>query len=301
MSVNALGGTHVFVPRFSPATVARAIEQYRITDTILVPTMIRMLVDSPEAADADLSSLRRLLYGGSPMPLGLLRRAMDRLPGVAFAQSYAMTEMSPLMTLLTDADHHVEGLQGSGGRALPHVDVRIADQQGNDVPAGVAGEILARGNGQMLGYWNRPEETAAALRDGWMHTGDIGYLNSDGYLFVVDRSKDMIITGGENVYSTEVENALETHPAVGACAVIGLPDQAWGERVHAVVVLTDGASATVDELKSHARALIAGYKVPRTIDFSSSLPLSGPGKVLKRQLRDEYAAGGGSSRLRSAP
>jgi acyl-CoA synthetase (AMP-forming)/AMP-acid ligase II len=157
------------------------------------------------------------------------------------------------MTVLTGSEHQVEWLQGSGGRALPHIDIRIAGPDGGDAPAEAVGEILARGSGQMLGYWNRPQETAAALRDGWMHTGDTGYLDHEGYLFVVDRIKDMIITGGENVYSTEVENALATHPAVAACAVIGLPDPDWGERVHAVVVLADGASATADELRSRTR------------------------------------------------
>jgi acyl-CoA synthetase (AMP-forming)/AMP-acid ligase II len=224
------------------------------------------------------------------MPAIVLRRAMNRLPAVAFTQAYAMTEMSPIMAILSAADHQVERLRGSAGRSLPQVDIRIVGPQDDDVPAGTIGEILARGDGTMLGYWNRPDETATALRGGWMHTGDSGYLSADGYLTVVDRTKDMIITGGENVYSAEVENALATHPAVAASAVIGVPDPDWGERVHAVVVLADGASATADALRSHVRTLIAGYKVPRTVDFVTSLPLSGAGKVLKRQLRDQYAA-----------
>ena len=294
VAVNALGGTHVFVPRFTPAGVAQAIQQHRVTDTIMVPTMIQMLVDSPEAVDADLSSLRRLIYGGSPISSAMLRRAMERLPATAFTQAYAMTEMSPVMTLLTPAEHRVDRLRGSAGRAAPHVDIRIADKHGRDVPAGVTGQILARGGGQMLGYWNQPVDTNEALCGGWMHTGDSGYLSSDGYLFVVDRIKDMIITGGENVYSTEVENALATHPAVAACAVFGVPDVDWGERVHAVVVLADGASTSPEELRAHVKTLIAPYKAPRTIEFADSLPLSGAGKILKRQLRERHGASSGT-------
>ena len=286
VAVNALGGTHVFVPRFSPAAVAAAIARHRVTDTIMVPAMVRMLVDSPDAVGVDLSSLQRLIYGGSPIAGAVLRRAMERLPGTAFIQAYAMTEMSPVMTLLVPADHHVERLRGSGGRAVPYVDIRIADKRGRDVPAGTTGEILARGRGQMLGYWNQPGETEAVLDDGWLHTGDSGYLSEDGYLFVVDRIKDMIITGGENVYSAEVEDALAAHPAVAACAVIGIPDADWGERVHAVVVLASGASASPDELRAHVKTLIAAYKAPRSVEFAESLPLSGAGKVLKRQLRE---------------
>jgi acyl-CoA synthetase (AMP-forming)/AMP-acid ligase II len=170
------------------------------------------------------------------------------------------------------------------------VDIRIADEHGSDVPAGITGEILARGDGQMLGYWNQPDETKAALDDGWMHTGDSGYLSGDGYLFVVDRIKDMIISGGENVYSAEVENALASHHAVAASAVIGVGDREWGEHVHAVVVLADGAGASAQDLRAHVKTLIATYKVPRTIEFAESLPLSGAGKVLKQQLREQYRA-----------
>ncbi|HET6189385.1 MAG TPA: long-chain-fatty-acid--CoA ligase [Trebonia sp.] len=289
VAVNALGGTHVFLPRFTPGGAAEAIQRYRVTDTIMVPTMIRLLIDSPEAAGADLSSLQRLIYGGSPIDGTVLARARERLHGTAFTQAYAMTEMSPVMTLLTPADHHVSRLRDSAGRAVPHVDIRIADDYGS-APAGTIGEILARGGGQMLGYWNRPDETKAALDGGWMRTGDSGYLSGDGYLFVVDRIKDMIISGGENVYSAEVENALASHSAVAASAVIGVGDQVWGEHVHAVVVLADGASISAEELRAYVKTRIAAYKAPRTIQFAESLPLSGAGKVLKQQLRDEYRA-----------
>jgi len=288
LCVNIFGGTHVFLPRFEPGAVARAIEKHRVTDMVVVPTMIQMLVDAPEAAGADLSSLRRLLYGGSPISDAVIERAALRLPGTRLTQSYAMTEMSPVMTLLTPDEHQDPLVRRSGGRAAPHVELRVVDDEDNEVPRGATGQIVARGGGRMLGYWNRPEETAAATAHGWMHTGDAGYLDEKGYLFVVDRVKDMIITGGENVYSTEVEKALATHPAVASCAVIGVPDPLWGERVHAVVVLTTGAQATHEELQAHVREIVAGYKVPRTLEFVESMPLSGAGKILKREIRASH-------------
>jgi acyl-CoA synthetase (AMP-forming)/AMP-acid ligase II len=249
-----------------------------------------MLVDDPQPADADLSSLRHLLYGASPISEAVLERARKRLPTTEFTQAYGMTELSPAATLLGPAEHEVERLRRSAGRALPHAEVRIVDAEDREVPTGVTGEIVCRGGHVMLGYWNRPAETAAALREGWMHTGDGGYLDEQGYLFVVDRIKDMIVSGGENVYSVEVENALATHPGVAACAVIGVPDAQWGERVHAVVVRAAGASPTEAELREHVCGLIAGYKAPRSVEFVAALPLSGAGKVLKRELRAPYWA-----------
>jgi len=287
---NALGGTHVMIPQFSPAAVAAAIEAHRVTEAVLVPTMIQMLVDDPASAQADLSSLRRLIYGASPISEALLERAAKRLPTTSFVQLYGMTELSPVATCLTAADHGHDRLRRSAGRAAPHAEVRIVDEEDRELPIGETGEIVCRGGHVMLGYWNRPEETAAALRGGWMHTGDGGYLDQDGYLFVVDRIKDMIVSGGENVYSTEVENALAGHPGVAACAVIGVPDPQWGERVHAVVVPVPGATPSEEQLRDHVRALIAGYKVPRSVEFVETLPLSGAGKILKRELRAPYWA-----------
>jgi acyl-CoA synthetase (AMP-forming)/AMP-acid ligase II len=287
---NCLGGTHVMVAGFTPAGVAAAIEAHRVTEVLLVPTMIQMLVDDPACADADLSSLRHLLYGASPISEAVLERAAKRLPTVEFTQAYGMTELSPVATLLGPAEHGVERLRRSAGRAAPHAEVRIVDPDDNEVPTGATGEIVCRGGHVMLGYWKRPQETAAALRGGWMHSGDGGYLDADGYLFVVDRIKDMIVSGGENVYSAEVENALAAHPGVAACAVIGVPDEQWGERVHAVVVRAPGTTATEDELRDHVRALIASYKTPRSVEFVEALPLSGAGKVLKRELRAPYWA-----------
>ncbi|MDT5017312.1 MAG: hypothetical protein QOD39_3472 [Mycobacterium sp.] len=282
------GSTHVIVPMFSPAEVMRAIAEHRVTDTLLVPTMVQMLVDDPAIADSDLSSLAHLVYGASPMPEALLERARKALPAVGFTQGYGMTEMAPVVALLLPADHDNPALRGAAGRAAPHVEVRIVDPDGHDVPRGEVGEVVARGDNVMLGYWNRAEDTAAAIRDGWMHTGDGGRMDENGYIFIVDRIKDMIITGGENVYSAEVENALASHPAVAACAVIGVPDSEWGERVHAVAVLLPGQQATVDEIRTHCKTLIAGYKAPRSVDFVDALPMSGAGKILKRELRKQY-------------
>jgi acyl-CoA synthetase (AMP-forming)/AMP-acid ligase II len=283
-----VGSTHVIIPMFSPAALMAAISEHQITDTLLVPTMIQMLVDDPHIGDSDLSSLVKLMYGASPISEALLERARKVFPSAGFAQGYGMTETSPLVSLLTPADHDVPALHRSAGRAAPNVEVRIVDEGDNEVPRGEVGEVIVRGDNVMLGYWNRPDESAAALRGGWMHTGDGGRMDENGYLFIVDRIKDMIITGGENVYSAEVENALASHPAVAACAVIGVPDPDWGERVHAVVVLLPGQQATADQIRTHCKGLIAGYKSPRSVDFVDALPMSGAGKILKRELRKQY-------------
>jgi acyl-CoA synthetase (AMP-forming)/AMP-acid ligase II len=286
-----VGGTHVIVPMFSPAAVAQAIERHAVTEVLLVPTMIQMLVAHLEDEPADLSGVRHLVYGASPISETLLARAEKHFPSAGFTQAYGMTELSPIATLLTPADHADPVLRRSAGRAAVCAEVRIVDPDDVEVPAGTVGEVVVRGGQVMLGYWNRPEETAAALRGGWMHTGDAGRMDERGYVFIVDRIKDMIVSGGENVYSAEVENVLAGHPAVAACAVIGVPDDEWGERVHAVVVLAPGASATPDELREHCVARMAGYKAPRSVDFADALPISPAGKVLKRDLRAPYWAG----------
>jgi len=285
---NVVGGTHVIVPMFSPVAVADAIARHEVTDVLLVPTMIQMLVDAPEAADHDLTSLRNLVYGASPISEAVLERAAKRLPTVEFTQAYGMTELSPVATLLSPADHAVDRLRRAAGRAAPHSEVRIVDEEDREVARGTVGEIVARGPHVMVGYWNRPEETATALRGGWMHTGDGGRMDDEGYVYVVDRIKDMIVSGGENVYSVEVENALAKHPGVASCAVIGVPDDEWGERVHAVVVPAAGAAPTTEELREHVKDLIAGYKAPRTVELRDALPISGAGKILKRELRAEH-------------
>jgi acyl-CoA synthetase (AMP-forming)/AMP-acid ligase II len=285
------GGTHVIIPSFDPIAVFEAVQEHRIEGLRLIPIMIQMLVDHPEFDDYDLSSVTTIGYGGSSISEALLVRAAAKFPGVGFTQAFGQTELSPITSLLGPEGHSAlareTGLIRSAGIAAPHAEIRIVDENDAEVPRGVVGEIVAHGPHVMLGYWNKPEETAAALRGGWMHTGDAGWMDDNGYLYVVDRIKDMIITGGENVYSTEVENAVASHPAVAACAVIGVPDERWGERVHAVVVVHAGARVGAEDLRVHAKGLIAGYKCPRTIDFVEELPATSTGKILKRDLRTQ--------------
>ena len=285
---NLVGGGHVMVPMFTPDGVLEAIAKHRVTDALLVPTMIQMLVDSPGIGAADLSSLRKLVYGGSPISEGVLDRVRAALPGVTLAQAYGMTELSPVATMLSPEEHDDPTLRRSAGRAAPHALVRIVDVDDKGLPRGEVGEIVVSGDHVMLGYWGKPAETAAAVVDGWMHTGDGGRMDERGYVFVVDRIKDMIVSGGENVYSAEVESAATTHPAVAACAVIGVPDDEWGERVHAVVVLHPGATLELADLRAHCKERIAGYKCPRSLEVVDALPLSGAGKVLKRELRARH-------------
>ena len=290
------GGTHVALSAFTPRAMLETLERERITATVLVPTMIQMLVDHPEARKFDLSALRTLLYGGSPISEAVLERAQRLLAGVQMTQVYGMTELAPAVTALGAALHtpegHARGKLRSAGLPVAGVEVRIVDSDGVDVPIGDVGEIIVRSPAVMTGYWGKTAETADAIgrapNQGWMRTGDGGRLDDEGFVYVVDRVKDMIVSGGENVYSTEVEQVVAKHPAVAACAVIGVPDDQYGERVHAVIVLKDGQQATVDEIRDHCKTLIAGYKCPRSIDFVDALPMTGAGKVLKRTLRDPY-------------
>jgi long-chain acyl-CoA synthetase len=292
-SVLLSGGSNVVIQGFTPDGVAAAVQKERVTDILLVPTMIQMFVDHPAIGNYDLSSLQRISYGASPISDAVLMRAMKALPHVEFTQAYGMTELSPIATLLHWKEHigdgRARGRHRGAGRATLGCEVKIVDAEDRIVPTGTVGEIAVRGDVVMMGYWERPEETARAVIDGWMHTGDGGYMDADGFVYVVDRVKDMIISGGENVYSAEVENALAQHPAVAQCAVIGIPSERWGEQVHAVVVMKSGASATPEELMEHCKTLIAGYKCPRSVDITATpLPLSGAGKILKRELRRPY-------------
>ena len=261
--------------------------------------MINSLVNMPGVEHRDLSSWRLLGYGASPMPAELQKRAMAVLP-CGFMQLYGMTEGAPLCTICS-AEIHRRGAAGepgyverltSAGAAVPGVECEVRRLDGTVCEPGEAGEVYVRGPNIMLGYLKRPEETAKALIDGWYRTGDVAYADSHGYLFIVDRAKDMIISGGENIYTTEVENALYAHPAMLEAAVLGIPDAKWGEAVHAEVVLKPGAAITGDELIAHCRALIAGYKVPRSVNVRSEpLPKSGAGKILKKDLRAPYWEG----------
>ncbi|TWS98451.1 long-chain fatty acid--CoA ligase [Reyranella sp. CPCC 100927] len=284
------GGSNVIIQGFTPEGVMAAMQRDRVTDVLLVPTMIQMLIDHPALPNYDLSSLKTIAYGASPISEAMLDRAMQALPHVHFIQAYGMTELAPIATLLHWNEHigegRAKGRHRGAGRATLGCEVRIVDADDKPVPRGTVGEIVVRGDNVMMGYWERPEETARAVIDGWMHTGDGGYMDDDGFIYVVDRVKDMIITGGENVYSVEVENAIAQHPAVAQCAVIGIPSDRWGEQVHAVVVTKSGATVTEAELIAFCKPLIAGYKCPRSADISyKPLPLSGAGKILKRELR----------------
>lgn len=284
-----LGGPHVIIPSFDPVRTLEAVQEHRVTDALLVPTMVQLLVDHPAIDEYDTGSLETVLYAGSPMAPALLDRAMVRFAGTTFIQGYGMTELAAACTMLrADLDRASDAFRRSAGRALPHNEVMIVDPDDNEVPRGTVGEVVVRGGNVMAGYWNNPEATAAVLRDGWMHTGDGAYMDESGYIYIVDRLKDMIVTGGENVYSAEVENAVATHPDVLACAVIGIPDADWGERVHAVVVARPGSTIDAAAVRQHVRGLIAAYKAPRSVDFVDALPTTGAGKVLKRSLREAH-------------
>jgi acyl-CoA synthetase (AMP-forming)/AMP-acid ligase II len=287
------GSCHSIIPAFQPEQFLAAVERDRVSHVLLVPTMIQMLVGYLSSGHSrDMSSLRTIAYGGSPISETLLDRALGAFPGVEFVQAYGMTELAPLATVNPAWCHTTEGRRRgkllSAGRASFCTEVRVVGPDGREVPRGEVGEVVVRGPNVMQGYWNQPELTAVALRDDWMRTGDGAYMDEDGFVFIVDRLKDMIISGGENVYSVEVENVLAQHPAVSACAVIGIPSPEWGESVHAVVVLAAGSTVSAEELIWHCKSLIAHYKAPRTVQFVNALPVSGAGKVLKIALREPF-------------
>lgn len=289
-----VAGTHVFARRLDEAAILQLTEQHRVTHLFTVPAIIDRLAKHPRATSADLASLKVLGYGGSPMPLGTYDIARKRFPQVDFVQGFGSTEMGA-HTFLSPKNHRPgadpEKLQ-SAGQPCYGYEIRVVGPDGSDLPPRHVGEIVGRGDNVMAGYWNRPEETARVLRDGWVYTQDAGFLDEDGFVYVTDRLKDMIVTGGENVYSIEVENVISRHPAVNECTVIGIPDEQWGERVHAVVVLKQGAALDLESLKGFCREQIAGYKCPKSIDVrGDALPRSAAGKVLKRELREPYWAG----------
>ncbi|MNJ11487.1 Long-chain-fatty-acid--CoA ligase [compost metagenome] len=296
VALNVVGGTHVVLPAFKAKEALAMISQEKTSDTLLAPTMIQMLLDAREAdptvAALDLSALREITYGASVISPALLDRARQAFPEASFIQGYGMTETSPSISILP-AEYHSEEHQRSGkmysaGLPVSCVEVRIVDAQDQELPRGSVGEIVARGPSVMLGYWNNPEATAQALRGGWMHTGDGGYMDDDGFIYICDRLKDMIVSGGENIFTAEVENAITHHPAVAQSAVIGIPCDKWGETVHAVIVCKPGVSVSEQEVIAHCRERIAGYKVPRSVEFRETLPLSSVGKVLKTELRKPF-------------
>jgi acyl-CoA synthetase (AMP-forming)/AMP-acid ligase II len=295
LGVPATGARAVSIPLFNPGTVIELIESHSVAMTVMVPTMIGMMLAHPDLRPERLRSLKKLIYGASPMPVALLERLLGMFPALEVYQGYGMTEASAVLTALGPEEHRRGGaLLRSAGRPVAGVVLSIQDAEGRPVPQGEAGEVCARAGNFMREYWKKPEATSEAFRDGWYHSGDAGYVDARGYLFLVDRVKDMIVTGGENVYSVEVENAIASHAAVAQVAVIGIPHEMWGEAVHAIVVLQAGVTVTEEEIIVHARESIAGFKLPKSIEFRSEpLPLSGALKVLKRELRKPYWEGRG--------
>ncbi|MGQ0699631.1 MAG: long-chain-fatty-acid--CoA ligase [Panacagrimonas sp.] len=290
LSVQALynGAAVSVLPALEPGNLLKFLARDRPTICALVPTAIQMVLDHPDSANADFSSLRQVMYAGSAISSTLLRRAILQMK-CQFMQFYGATESSGAITLLRPEQHDVndEARLRSCGTPLPLIEVRVTDPEGREVPQGANGEFWVRMPNMFGGYWNQPEATAAVMKDGWYKTGDAGFRDKEGLLYIVDRVKDMIITGGENVYSAEVEQALAKHPGVKQCAVIGLPDAKWGERVTAVIIPAAGATPTAEEIVAHCRSLIAGYKVPKEVKFVDALPMTATGKVLKRMVREQ--------------
>jgi len=285
------GARVVLMRRFEAAACLELIERERVTDTLLAPTIIQALFGSAAAERRDLSSLRQLLYGAAPISEALLEQLRRRL-SCRLVQLYGMTENLGLSTFLAPEDHDpARGRLRSCGRPYRENELRIVDPQGRELPAGLIGEVIVRGPTLMRAYWDNESATRAALAGGWLHTGDAGYLDEDGWLFLLDRVQDMIIRGGENVYPAEVENALAGHPAVAEVAVIGVPDERWGEAVKAVIVPSGGATPDLESLCAHAGQHIATYKLPVSLDVVDALPRNASGKVLRRQLREPYWAG----------
>ena len=286
----AAGGRVIVLPEFSPAAVLRLIEAERVAHIFLVPAMINMLLQAPEIEGADLSSLKSVAYGASPIGEAVLAAATARF-GCGFIQFYGMTESTGAGTFLKPSEHGGELLR-SCGKAWPQMAVRILNEDGGEAAVGEIGEIAISGGMVMAGYWNRPEATAETVTpDRWLKTGDAGYSDENGYIFVHDRVKDMIVSGGENIYPAEVENAILGCPGVADAAVIGVPDERWGEAVKAIVVAAAGAAPDPKEVIAWARQRIAGFKAPKSVDFIDVLPRNASGKVLRRELRKPYWEG----------
>lgn len=283
----------VLLREVDPTLILQKVEQERVTHAIFVPAVLQFLLITPTIATTDLSSFQLIAYGASPITEKVLRASMETF-GCDFVQVYGLTETTGAVVQLDAADHDPDNrpeLLRSCGKPYPWVEVRVVDDQGHDVPDGEVGELWIRSVQVMKGYWNKPEETAATLTpDGWFKSGDAGYWR-DGYLYLHDRVKDMIVSGGENVYPAEVENALMAHPDVADVGVVGVPDDTWGEAVHAVVVKAEGADPTAEALIAFARERLAGFKCPKSISFADALPRNPSGKILKRELREPYWAG----------
>lgn len=286
------GVTQLILSQFETGPVLDAIGRHKVRRLFLAPTMLQMLLDDPRYRQTDLSRVEYVTYGGAPISADLLRRTLATMM-CGFVQTYALTESTGLGAFLPPSDHHPDDRERmrSAGRPHPGFEIRIVDADGRALGPRETGEICLRASCLMLGYWKRPEETGKALRGGWLHTGDAGYLDEDGYLYIRDRVKDMIISGAENIYPAEVENAIAHHHAVRAVAVVGVPDPKWGESVKAIVVLEPGARVSEQEIIDFTKRHIAGYKRPRSVEFVAELPTGPTGKVLRRELREPYWIG----------
>jgi acyl-CoA synthetase (AMP-forming)/AMP-acid ligase II len=283
------GGTVSVLTVFEPGRLLALVQRDRPSVLVLAPTALQIVLDHPAAGETDFGSLRLVMYAGSPISATLLKRALVAMT-CQFMQFYGATETGGATTILRPAQHDVndERKLKSCGKPLPLIEVEVVDGDGHPLPDGQIGEFLIRAPSMFSGYRNQPDATAAALKDGWYRSGDAGYRDADGLLYIVDRTKDMIVSGGENIYSAEVEQAVSSHPAVAMAAVVGAPDPRWGERVTAIVVLKEDSHATQDDILQHCRGLIASYKVPKEVRFVQSMPISATGKVLKRVLRDQF-------------
>jgi acyl-CoA synthetase (AMP-forming)/AMP-acid ligase II len=287
----ASGARTAVVKDIVPDLVLELIRSERVNHAFLAPAIIMMLMHAPGMASADLTSMKMLSYGASPISDDLLRKAKARF-NCDFVQFYGMTETTGVATLLRPEDHDpAKGKLRSCGLAWAGVEVKIVDAKGDEVPQGEVGEVVIKSPVVMKGYWNKPEATAASVRDGWMHTGDAAWRDEDGYIYIYDRVKDMIVTGGENVYPAEVENAIAGHPGILDVAVIGVPDEKWGETVKAIVVPKPGAARDPASIIAQARERIANYKVPKSVDFVDAIPRNITGKILRRELRKPYWEG----------
>jgi len=289
-----LGASHAYLPQFSPRNVLGAFQDLRATSTMMAPTMIILTLQELKPADFDLGSFRWMLYGSAPMAPEWIAKTIEAFPNVEVCQGYGLTETAPILTYL-DFEEHKKALAAkdfsilkAAGRPIAGVDMRILDERGREAPLGEAGEVVVRAPNVTKGYLNLPDVTAAAIRDGWFHTGDVGRMDAEGYMYLLDRKKDMIITGGENVYTVEVEQAIYQHPAVAECAVVGVPDEKYGESLFAAIVPQPGKTLTKEQIIEHCRARIGGYKVPRQMVFLPALPKSAMGKILKTELRSLF-------------
>jgi len=292
-----VGATNIIIKHFDPAVTLQTIQDEKATDIQIVPTHLAAIFALPDFKKYDLSSVKRIYYIGSPMPVGLLKRGIKTW-GPIFCQGYGQTESGPNISLLHVEQHKVvdgspeeQKILASAGQPDIGVHVRIVDDNGNDVEPGEIGEIIVQSKQIMVGFWHKQDETSKAITNGWLHTGDMGYYDEKGCIYIVDRKKDMIISGGENIYPREVEEVLYQHPAVLEAAVIGIPDPYWVEKVHAVVVVKQGVSLGSDELIGFCKQRLAHYKAPKSVEFVDALPKNPAGKILKRELREKYWAG----------